>query len=65
MFANGQELGQARDDHLASRGGSVHLCWDMRGPAEDGAVEVRFTDFQVYSLVPKGPRKGACVLADT
>jgi hypothetical protein len=51
MFVNGEELGQARDDEVALRGGRVELIWDMSGPPEDGDVEVRFTNFKVSSLV--------------
>lgn len=50
VLVNGQELDRAQHPDLAKRGGSIVLRWQMTGPAADGDVEVRLTDFKVFDL---------------
>lgn len=50
VFANGEELDQGQHAGLARRGGTIELVAGMFGTLTDGDVEVRFTDFRVYTL---------------
>ena len=53
-FINGQEVDRVQHVGLAARGGSVRIGFYALsgGPLVDGDVEVRFTEFRVYSLDP-------------
>ena len=51
-FANGQEVDRAQHPAIGLRPAKLNLSWWMFGPAADGDVEVRFTDFKVYELAP-------------
>lgn len=50
IFVNGVELDRGQHDGLRRRGGSIELAAGMAVQPPDDGIEVRFTDFKVYSL---------------
>ena len=52
VFINGDEIERVQHDGLARRGGEIRLHFGMVGPSAGDEVEIRFWDFNVYSLDP-------------
>ncbi|HEX6511870.1 MAG TPA: hypothetical protein VF157_06205 [Chloroflexota bacterium] len=50
LLVNGRMLDSLRQDAFGLRPASVGLFFDAVGAPSDGAVEIRYTDFRVYSL---------------
>jgi hypothetical protein len=51
-FVNGEQVGQKQIEGLDRRGGLVGLAVQLADPPGGGDVEVRFTDFRVYTWTP-------------
>jgi len=49
LLVNGTTVDVAQDDRISARPARVGLRISMTGPSPDNAVEVRFTNFAVYS----------------
>ena len=50
LFVNGQPLRALQDDAFAARPASVGVFFDTTGSPNDPPVEVRYTEFRVFSL---------------
>jgi hypothetical protein len=50
LFVNGQSLRALQDDAFGARPASVGVFFDSTGSPSDPPVEVRYTDFKVFSL---------------
>ncbi len=50
VVINGRQVDSVGDEGLGRRGGTLNLNFSMQGPPADGEVEVRFTEFKLFSL---------------
>jgi hypothetical protein len=50
LFVNGQAIDARQDEAFGARPASIGLFFDTTGTPAGAAVEIRYTDFKVYSL---------------
>jgi hypothetical protein len=52
VYVNGEKVARAQEAALLSRGGQLGLWIQMDPAPVDGDVEVRFTNFKLYTWSP-------------